>query len=274
MHKTTLLTIAIITLAPLSSFSSTFPECRNTYVPLPLSSSKCYDISQEDARLTTTHLESNHYQAPKKRHRTVDARLTTTHLESNHYQAPKNHTCTQEEHNFILCLVIQITSHHSINFFENADITETHQLYCPQFSTFFISETPVLRKETLELLIREIKEFINPAYLLPPSTTCTLPYKQTIPQELISLKSAEELYDRLVKITTPQEDEFLHLTDASLKSDGTVYLPELERVITMNRLLEILTSPTGGKLALSSLSFQMQAHAHDTFQRTQEFASS
>lgn len=249
MHTITFLTIAIITLAPLSSFSSTFPECRDTYVPLPLLSSKYYDISKEDAR------------------------LTRTHPESNNYQAPKNHTCTQEEHNFILCLVLQITSQHSINFFENAYITETHQLYCPQFSTFFISETSVLTKKTLELLIREIKDFINPASWLPPSTTCTHPYKQTIPQEPISLKFAEELYNRLVKMTPP-EHEFLHLTDASLNSDGTVYLPELERVITMNRLLEILTSPTGGKLALSSLSFQMQAHAHDAFQRTQEFASS
>ncbi|HCU07218.1 MAG TPA: hypothetical protein DIC42_06565 [Holosporales bacterium] len=250
MHKTALLTIAIASLTPLHSFSSTCQEHGKAKRPPPLILPADFGMPKMGPVFENTHPASHNDQTNRKRSRI-------------------------EEHNFILILVKHITSNPSVNFFEDAYITNTNHLYCPKLCTLLTPE-PCLTKEDLAQLISDIKELINPAFFLPPPTEGTKKdqrYTNTA-KEPISLKFAKTLYDRLVKIATPQEHEFLHLTGAYLNRDGTIYMPELERVITMKRLLEILSTPEDGEFAFARLSNKIQALVREEFQRIQTFRDS
>jgi hypothetical protein len=161
-----------MSLTPLQNFSSTLDERRATKRPPPLFFPADFGMPREGAVLNSMPPASHDDKTNRKHNR-------------------------QEDSNFISTLVKNITTNPTINFFNDAFITKTDDLNCPQLRT-------LLKLEELAQIISDIKEFINPDYLLPPSTERLHEYQQKNTQEQLSLKTAEALYDKLLKIKIPQ----------------------------------------------------------------------
>lgn len=154
-------------------------------------------------------------------------------------------------------IVPYILSKPTENLFADAFVTKTDEVHCPQLGV-------LLTHKGLFDIITGIKEVTDPQFFLPPPNAAgTTPHRANIVPA--SLESAETLYNKLLRLV-PEADEFKHLTGASIQEDGDILIPLLNKVITMDRLLKILTTSEDGEFVMSTLSEDLKNIVREAYQ--------
>jgi len=137
----------------------------------------------------------------------------------------------------------------AVDFFQDAFITKTDHVHCPR-------SLSLLTLQELFKIIMDLKDIINPQFLLPPNAFSA--HQPNTAKILVSLQSAEALLT-----TIPAESGFKYLTEASLQEDGHIFMPLLKRVITMDRLLVILEISEDSEYAMSTLSDDLKKRVRE-----------
>lgn len=153
-------------------------------------------------------------------------------------------------------IVPYIMSNPTKNLFADACVNNADKVHCPQLGI-------LLTRDELVNIIQEVQDLTNTSCLLPPNAAGTTQHHTNIVPA--SLESAETLNYTLLRLV-PAESDFKHLTGAYIQDDGNIFMPSLKRIITMDRLLEILTTPEDGEYATPFLSPTLKNIAHEAYQ--------